>query len=181
MMGFAFAVTDVEAKRVGGGKTSGASRPAATAAKPTPKVDEPDASASSSIRVPRVRVSSRSSSSSASSAAAAQPASGAVPAAAAGAAAGSAMAAPDPDAQRRQNEERLLRAAEEEEKRRALEDKRSAAIAAYEKEQQETRARDAKLTQEKEAHRQKLVRESRCQFKPVMTDDDIARCNAIYR
>ena len=27
----------------------------------------------------------------------------------------------------------------------------------------------------------RLVRETRCQFKPVMTDDDIARCREVYR
>ena len=90
-------------------------------------------------------------------------------------------AAADPDMLRRENEQMLLRAAEEDEKRRQLEEERAEAIAAYEKEQAEERRRLARVAQEREAHRLKLVRESRCQFKPVMTDDDIARCRDVYR
>ena len=76
--GLSVTMTDVEAKRVGGGKTSGVSRPAA--AKPAKKAaDEPDTGSSvssTSIR-PRVTVNSNSPAS--------QPGSAAVPAAAAGA------------------------------------------------------------------------------------------------
>jgi hypothetical protein len=87
----------------------------------------------------------------------------------------------DPDAVRRENEQKLLRAAQEDDRRRELEEKRAEAVATYEKEQAEERRRQAKTTKEREAHRLRLVRETRCQFKPVMTDDDIARCREVYR
>jgi hypothetical protein len=161
IVAIALAVTtfEVEAKRVGGSRSSGAQRPATV--KQVPKEQnnhkDEDAKASFSIRAPRMQVSSP---------ATAMP---------------SHAPAADPDAVRRQSEQMLLRAAEEDEKRRELEEKRAEAIAAYEKEQAEERRRLARAAQEREAHRLKLVRESRCQFKPVMTDDDIARCREVYR
>jgi hypothetical protein len=172
----ALASFDVEAKRVGGGRSSGAQRPAA--AKQAPQ--EEDTKASISIRAPRVNVSAPSRSV-APQAPAAAPAVVTVPAAAAASGAAAAPAATDPEALRLENEQKLLRAAQEDEKRRELEEKRAAAIAAYEKEQAEERQRMIKVAQQREAARLKNVRESQCQFKPVMTDDDIARCRAVYR
>ena len=180
VLGLAVTMTDLEAKRVGGGRTSGSSRPAAT--KPTPKTEEPATPSSTTKIGPRISVSSPSSSQ--------NPAPATVPAAAAGVAAGSAAAAvavpepapvPDPAALRQQNEEKLLRAAEEEEKRRAIDAKRNAAIAAYEQEQAERQKQFTKQKEERDARRAKLARESECQFKAVMTEDDMAKCRAIYR
>jgi hypothetical protein len=82
---------------------------------------------------------------------------------------------------RRRNEEKLLRAAEEEEKRRALDAKRAAAIAAYEQEQADRQKQLLKERQARDAQRAKVARESECQFKPVMTEDDITKCRSIYK
>jgi hypothetical protein len=185
VIGLAATMTDLEAKRVGGGRTSGTSRPAA--AKPTPKAEEPAAASSTTNIRPRINVSSPSSSQ--------NPAPGAVPAAAAAgvAAAGAAAAgttavaapAPDPglDAaeMRRRNEEKLLRAAEEEQKRRDLDTKRAAALAAFEQEQADRQKRLTKEKQDRDARRARVAHESQCQFKPVMSEDDLTKCRMVYR
>jgi hypothetical protein len=80
-----------------------------------------------------------------------------------------------------ENEQKLLRASEEEEKRRALDQKRALAITAYEEEQAEQRKVMERERAERNAQRARVSHESQCQFKPVMTDDDMAKCRAIYR
>jgi hypothetical protein len=195
IVGLSVTMTDIEAKRVGGGRSSGASRPAASNAAKKPvddkaskkTADEPDtgSSASSTSIRPRVTINKESSPS--------QPAGAGAPATAAmGAAAGGEIGKPawtpppaagpaDADELRRRNEEKLLRAAEEEEKRRQHELKRAAALAAYEREQEERRKSADREKQERAALRAKHAQQAQCQFKPVMSDDDIAKCRAIYR
>jgi hypothetical protein len=186
-LGLALGMTEPEAKRVGGGRTSGATRPAATKPAPkddkaTQKMEEPaTGSASINIRVPRVTPQTSGQSP-------AQTGPVLVPAAAATAAAvaataATAAAAPelDAEARRKQNEERLARAAEEEARRRAIEEKRAAAIAAYEQEEEQRQNQRLKEKQARDAQRAKAVHESQCQFKPVMSDDDMARCRSVYK
>jgi hypothetical protein len=72
-------------------------------------------------------------------------------------------------------------AAEEQDQRRAIEEARAAAIAAYAQEVAERQKRLAREKAERDAQRARLAHESQCQFKPVMTEDDIARCRAIYK
>jgi hypothetical protein len=74
----------------------------------------------------------------------------------------------------RENEEKLARAA-------ADEAKRAAVIKAYEDEQTERLKQLAREKEEREARRTRAVYEASCQFKSVMSDDDIARCKAIHR
>jgi hypothetical protein len=74
----------------------------------------------------------------------------------------------------RENEEKLARAA-------ADEAKRAAVIKAYEDEQAERLKQLAREKEEREARRTRAVYEASCQFKSVMSDDDIARCKAIHR
>jgi len=45
----------------------------------------------------------------------------------------------------------------------------------------EEKRRLAKLEQEKEAKRQRALREAQCVIKPVMTNDEIAKCSQAYR
>jgi hypothetical protein len=80
----------------------------------------------------------------------------------------------DVEARRKENDEKLARAAAEEEKRLA-------AIKAYEREQAEQEKRLAREKAERDAQRARAAAESQCQFKPVMSDEDIALCRAIYR
>jgi hypothetical protein len=83
-------------------------------------------------------------------------------------------AAAEAEARRIENDQKLARAA-------AQEEKRLAAVKAYEREQAELEKRLAREKQERDAVRARAVAESQCQFKPVMSDEDIARCRAIYR
>ena len=87
-----------------------------------------------------------------------------------------ASAAPDADVQARikENEEKLARAAAEEAKRAAV-------IKAYEEEQAERMKQLAREKEERDARRARAAYESQCQFKSVMSDEDIARCKAVHR
>jgi hypothetical protein len=86
------------------------------------------------------------------------------------------VAAPDAATQARlkEAEDKLARAAEEEEKRAAV-------LKAYEEEQAERQKQLAKEKEERDARRARAAYESQCQFKPVMTDEDIARCRSIHK
>ena len=85
-------------------------------------------------------------------------------------------AAPDAATQARMKEaeDKLARAAEEEAKRAAV-------LKAYEEEQAERQKQLAKEKEERDARRARTAYEAQCQFKPVMTDEDIARCRSIHR
>ena len=87
-----------------------------------------------------------------------------------------ATVAPDSDVQARirENEEKLARAAAEEAKRAAV-------IKAYEDEQAERMKQLAREKEERDARRARAAYESQCQFKSVMSDEDIARCKAVHR
>lgn len=63
----------------------------------------------------------------------------------------------------------------------AMPDKQAAIIEAYEREQAERRMRLAREKQAREAQRARAAYESQCQFKPVMSDEDLARCRTVYR
>ena len=86
------------------------------------------------------------------------------------------VAAPDAATQARMKEaeEKLARAAEEEAKRAAV-------LKAYEEEQAERQKQLAREKEERDALRARAAYEAQCQFKPVMTDEDIARCRSIHR
>jgi hypothetical protein len=83
---------------------------------------------------------------------------------------------PDPAIQARMKEaeDKLARAAEEEAKRAAV-------LKAYEEEQAERQKQLAKEKQERDALRARAAYEAQCQFKSVMSDEDIARCRSIHR
>src|SRR3954453_21621591 len=84
---------------------------------------------------------------------------------------------PAPDAiqaRMKEAEEKLARAAEEEEKRAAV-------LKAYEEEQAERQKQLAKEKEERDALRARAAYESQCQFKSVMSDEDIARCRSIHK
>ena len=85
-------------------------------------------------------------------------------------------AAPDAAtlARLKEAEDKLARAAEEEEKRAAV-------LKAYEEEQAERQKQLAKEKEERDARRARTAYEAQCQFKPVMSDEDIARCRSIHR
>jgi hypothetical protein len=100
------------------------------------------------------------------------PAQKAAPAAIPAAAAAATDAASE--ARRIENDQKLARAAAEEERR-------AAAIRAYEQEQAEQQKRLAREKEARDAQRARAVHEGQCQFKPVMTDEDIARCRAVYK
>jgi hypothetical protein len=87
-----------------------------------------------------------------------------------------AAAAPDPgiEARRKENAEKLARAVAEEERR-------AAAIKAYEQEQAEQQTRLAREKEVRDAHRARATYESQCEFKAVMSDEDIARCRSVFR
>jgi hypothetical protein len=74
----------------------------------------------------------------------------------------------------KENEDKLARAAAEEAKRAAV-------IKAYEDEQDARLKQLAREKEERDARRARAAYEAGCQFKSVMTDDDIARCKAIHR
>jgi hypothetical protein len=84
--------------------------------------------------------------------------------------------APDAATQARMKEaeDKLKRAAEEEEKRAAV-------LKAYEEEQAERQKQLAREKEERDARRARAAYEAQCQFKSVMTDEDIARCRSIHR
>lgn len=86
------------------------------------------------------------------------------------------VAAPDAAtlARMKEAEDKLARAAEEEAKRAAV-------LKAYEEEQAERQKQLAKEKEERDARRARTAYEAQCQFKPVMTDEDIARCRSIHR
>jgi len=77
-------------------------------------------------------------------------------------------------ARMKEAEEKLARAAEEEAKRAAV-------LKAYEQEQAERQKQLAKEKEERDVLRARAAYEAQCQFKPVMTDEDIARCRSIHR
>jgi hypothetical protein len=85
-----------------------------------------------------------------------------------------AAAAESAEARRKENEEKLARAVADEEKR-------AAAIRAYEQEQAERQKQLAKEKEARDALRARAVYESQCQFKAVMTDEEIDRCRSVYR
>jgi len=179
LAGFGLAAVQAEAaKRAGSGRDSGTERPAATSAKKKGEEDvQTKRSSGPSISFNRTSQGGQS-----------QPS--AVVPAVAGAAAGAAMAtaarssaaapADTTEAARKQGEEKLKKAIEEEEKAKAAESKRDAALAEREKQDAEERKRIAKLEAEKKAKAEKEKREAACQFKPVMTDEDIANCRTAY-
>ena len=86
------------------------------------------------------------------------------------------VAAPDAAtlARMKEAEDKLARAAEEEAKRAAV-------LKAYEEEQAERQKQLAKEKEERDARRARTAYEAQCQFKPVMSDEDIARCRSIHR
>jgi len=86
------------------------------------------------------------------------------------------VAAQDTGAEARQmeNEQKLARAAAEEEKR-------AAALKVFEEAQAEREKQAARERQAAEAKRNPLPQVVECQFKSVMSDEDIARCRAVYR
>ena len=71
-------------------------------------------------------------------------------------------------------EDKLARAAEEEAKRAAV-------LKAYEEEQAERQKQLAREKEERDARRARAAYEAQCQFKSVMSDEDIARCRSIHR
>ena len=73
-------------------------------------------------------------------------------------------------------EEKLQKAIAEEEKQKAAE---AAEADKKKREAAEQRARD-RAEEEKKAKAKREALERQCQFKPVMTDDDIAKCRAAY-
>ena len=77
-------------------------------------------------------------------------------------------------ARMKEAEDKLARAAEEEAKRAAV-------LKAYEEEQAERQKQLAKEKEERDARRARAAYEAQCQFKSVMTDEDIARCRSIHR
>jgi hypothetical protein len=77
-------------------------------------------------------------------------------------------------ARMKEAEEKLARAAEEEQKRGAV-------LKAYEEEQAERQKQLAREKEERDARRARAAYEAQCQFKSVMTDEDIARCRSIHR
>jgi Skp family chaperone for outer membrane proteins len=178
-----------EAKRVGGGRTAGASKPASTASSAKKPDDRPVESRSAGSG-PTLRTSSSPSSQ--------QPQPSVAPAAAAGAlagtVAGSAVAAADPEARKQQDElarkrqeelaalqkrfddEAKLRRMDAEQKR--ADEAARIADEARKREQQEAQKRAA-LERDKEARRARAEREAQCQIRPVMTDEDIAKCRAL--
>jgi hypothetical protein len=183
-----------DAKRVGGGKTVGANKPSSVskAKKPDETPANETAAQSRSMNItPRISTSSGSP---------AQPQRSAVPAAAVGAAAGvaagtlagTAAASADSDARKRQEEATRKRQQElaalqqrfdEEVKLRKAEDERmkaeaaaKAAEAARKKQEQREAQRLAALESEKKAKRERAERDAQCQIKPVMSDDEIAKC-----
>jgi TolA-binding protein len=81
---------------------------------------------------------------------------------------------PDVAARIKENEDKLARAAAEEAKRAAV-------IKAYEDEQDARLKQLAREKEERDARRARAAYEAGCQFKSVMSDDDIARCKAIHR
>jgi hypothetical protein len=94
--------------------------------------------------------------------------------AAAGAMAPLAAQDADAEARRRENEQKLARAAAEE-------DKRIAALKAFEQEQAEREKQLAREKQALEAKRANPPDTTPCHYKAVMSDEDIARCRAVYR
>jgi len=87
-----------------------------------------------------------------------------------------AAAVPDAATQARlkEAEDKLARAAEEEEKRAAV-------LKAYEEEQAERQKQLAREKEERDARRARAAYEAQCQFKSVMSDEDIARCRSIHK
>ena len=85
-----------------------------------------------------------------------------------------------PDEVRKAGEAKLKQAIEEEEKAKAAEEKKNAMLADRDKQEAEEKRKVAKLEAEKKAKAEKERRESLCQFKPVMTDQDISNCRAAY-
>ena len=85
-------------------------------------------------------------------------------------------ATPDAATQARMKEaeEKLARAAEEEAKRAAV-------LKAYEEEQAQRQKQLAQEKAERDALRARAAYEAQCEFKSVMTDEDIARCRSIHR
>ncbi len=184
LIGFA---TVAEAKKFGGGKSSGSS--AAPAKKPGNKADEPSepkGGSTVSIRLPGPGGGNSSTGSTAMS----------VGAAALGAAAGSASARNlSPEEAKKTLEKQALkeqRAQKAEEERKAEETRKKeeqkqlwdkAAVVLAEKEKRE-KLEAAHLTQiknEKEIERQRKARENLCVIKPVMTDAEIALCKEVWR
>ena len=170
-----------EAKRVGGGRTSGTSRDAAKPKQKTEDVKETKESSGPSVRV-RVNQSSLSSSQplGVMRTAVPQPGSSVAAPAVAGAAAGSAAGLSEEELRRR-NEERLRQAAEKEEKERAQKEKREQALADWERRQAEERKRQEKAREEREAKARQAEQQAQCVFKPVMSDEDIAKCRQVRR
>ena len=77
-------------------------------------------------------------------------------------------------ARMKEAEDKLARAADEEEKRAAV-------LKAYEEEQAERQKQLAREKEERDARRARTAYEAQCQFKSVMSDEDIARCRSIHR
>ena len=169
-----------QAKRVGGGKTSGATREAAKPNKPKTKEEETKERSGPTIRV-RTNDSPPSGAQPAGlmRTAVPQPGGAALPVAA-GVAAGS-SAGLDAEELQRRNEERLRRAGEEDEKKRAEKEKRDLALADWERRQAEERKRLDKEREERNAKAKLAEQQSQCVFKAVMTDDDIAKCRSVRR
>jgi hypothetical protein len=73
-------------------------------------------------------------------------------------------------------DEKLQKAIAEEEKQKAAE---AAAADARKKEEEAVRAKE-RAEEQKRAKAKREAIERQCQFKPVMSDDDIAKCRAAY-
>jgi hypothetical protein len=84
------------------------------------------------------------------------------------------LAAQDAEVRRKQNEETLARAAAEEEKRLA-------ALKVFEEAQAEREKELARERRAAEAKRAAPLEVVECHFKAVMSDEDLARCRAVYR
>jgi hypothetical protein len=178
LLGFLIVATDSEARRIGGGRSSGASR---TVAKPEAKNkgEKEEQTAGSSIKI-RVRSEdSRNASGTPGQgqamAAVQQPSGSTVPVAAA------ATAAVDEEERRRHNEDNLRRASEFEQKREAEKEKRAAAIAAWEQHQAEQRRREEQERAERSAKNRVRDTAGGCVYKAVMSDEDLARCRTASR
>lgn len=188
LIGFA---TVGEAKRFGGGKSSGTyTAPAKKTDNKEDELPEEKGSPAMNIRLPVSGGSGASTSNATASAGAA----------ALGAATGSAAAnalSPDEakktrerqalEAQLAQKEEEELKAREAAEEALKKEEQAriaalaAAARAAREKREQQEAERRARIENEKEIERQRQASANRCVFKPVMTDDEIAICREAGR
>jgi len=191
----AMMASESEAKRAGGGKTVGTTKSVPAAAKKASGDTEKAEPATAAQGASPINVNIRSGS--ASAAPSATPATGAAAGVAAGAAVGAAAASRPVDAANLDESRRAQRELEEKRKqelaalRKKFEDEAKARKAAEEQQKleaaaavdqerkrrlQEDAQRRAEIDKEKARRRAQQERESACRIRPVMTDEDIARC-----